>query len=107
METQPTDATRQAQAKAERLALSFATVFGNPSARTDAQKLVIEHLSICAGDEGNSYRFHEAKDGIALIAAGIHRDGAKSLLRVIDRQVDRAAQVGKEPPAKPKTTKRK
>jgi hypothetical protein len=66
-------------------------VFGSPAKRSEAQKLVLSHLAICAADDGNSYRFNEAKDGVALIAAGLHRDGARSILRVIERQVDIAA----------------
>jgi hypothetical protein len=37
-----------------------------------------------------------------LIAAGIHRDGARSILRVIERQVDFAANAPLPAP-KPKT----
>ena len=94
------EATLQAQARARRLSAAFAEVFGQPRNRTPAQKLVLEHLSICAGDDGNAYRFNDAKDGVALIAAGLHRDGAKSLLRVIERQLALSAKA-----AAPKTVK--
>jgi hypothetical protein len=95
------EAQLQAKARSTRLAQAFAALFGQEKKRTAEQKLVIEHLTICAGDDGNSYRFNEAKDGVALIAAGIHRDGAKSLLRVIERQLAIAANLHVEKPPKP------
>lgn len=103
---EPSDATRQAQAKADRVSLAFAEVFGFEKKRTAAQKIVVEHLTVCAGDDGNAYRFNEAKDGVALIAAGIHRDGAQSLLKVIKRQLQFAGKVGEPKPAKPQVIKR-
>lgn len=96
------EAISQARAKAQQLAQSFAEVFGQPRKRSGAQQSVLEHLWACAGDEQNSYRFHEAKDGIALIAAGIHRDGAKTLLRIIERQLSIAAKADKPPKPIPK-----
>ena len=99
------DAAQQARAKARQLAESFLTVFGRPSKRTVDQRVVVAHLAVCAGDDGNSYRFNEAKDGLALVAAGIHRDGARSILRVIERQVELAANADK--PAKPKVQSRR
>lgn len=99
------DAIEQARARAQRLANAFADVFGQPKKRNETQQLVIEHLSVCAGDDANSYRFNEAKDGLALIAAGIHRDGARSLLRIIDRQLSIAANVREPRKPKPATTR--
>lgn len=96
------EALIQARAKARRTAGAFEEVFGQPRSRSASQKLVLEHLEVCAGDDGNSYRFNEAKDGIALVCAGIHRDGARAILRVIERQVTLAAEAGKQ--AKPKPT---
>lgn len=95
------EAAQQQRAKAIRLALSFQAVFGQPAKRSEAQKLVLEHMALCAGDDGNSYRFNDAKDGVALIAAGLHRDGAKSLLRVIDRQLSIAAHAKETTKPKP------
>lgn len=100
-----TDAVEQARAKSLRLANAFEGVFGQPKKRNASQLLVIEHLGICASDDGNSYRFNEAKDGVALIAAGIHRDGARSLLRVIDRQLRIAANPREEKKPKPSITR--
>lgn len=99
------EAVQQARAKAHRLATAFEAVFGQPRKRTAAQSLVSEHLSVCAGDDGNAYRFNEARDGVALIAAGLHRDGAKSILRVIERQLAIAARVREPKRDKPKTTR--
>lgn len=96
------EAIALARAKAHRLALAFIAVFAEPKKRTAEQKAVIEHLRMCAGDDANAYRFNEAKDGVALIAAGIHRDGAQSLLRVIERQLAIAAHAATDKPEKPK-----
>jgi hypothetical protein len=101
--TPKSDALEQARAKALRLAGSFEAVFGQPRTRTAPQKAVLEHLATCAGDDGNSYRFNDAKDGLALIAAGIHRDGARSLLRVIERQLQIAGNVRAPKKDKPAT----
>ena len=84
------DALREAKLRAQMLAADFETVFGHESKRTSAQKNVLDHLGVCAGEDSNSYRFNEARDGVALIAAGIHRDGAKSILKVIERQLSLA-----------------
>lgn len=102
---QQSEAVLQAQARATRLAAAFAEVFGQPKSRTPAQQSVLAHLALCAGDDGNSYRFHEARDGLALVAAGIHRDGAKSLILVINRQVEIASRVREPRKAPPKTTR--
>ena len=90
----------QARAKALRLAKSFEAVFGSEGRRSDAQRLVLGHLEAGTDDlENNSYNFREARDGLTMIAAGIHRDGAKSLLRIINRQLKIAAtaEVDKKP----------
>ena len=97
------EALEQARAKAQRLAGAFAEVFGQPRKRTANQNFVIDHLTACAGDDGNSYRFNDAKDGLALIAAGVHRDGARSLLRVIERQLKIAEKTREPKKAKPET----
>lgn len=99
-----TDALKEARIRAAQLHADFATVFGHPHKRTPAQGNVLGHLAVCAGDDANAYRFNEAKDGVALVAAGIHRDGAKSILRVIDKHLALAATQKTD---KPKTkTKR-
>lgn len=102
MKDEPNEAVEQAKARAQRTAAAFLAVFGRTGKRSENQTVVLGHLEICAGDSGNSYRFNEAKDGLALIAAGIHRDGARSILRVIERQVDLAANAPLPAP-KPKT----
>ena len=107
------DAIEQARLSRQRLAESFEAVFGQPRKRTTAQIHVLGHLALCAGakhdtddgDDGNAYRFNEAGDGVALIAAGLHRDGAKSILRVITRQLAIAEKVREPKKAKPKTTR--
>jgi len=99
------EAQKQAEAKRLLLAKQFEEVFSQDNKRTPAQKAVLSHLSICAADDGNSYRFNEARDGVALIAAGIHRDGARSLLRIVDRQLQIALNENKPAKAKPKTVR--
>lgn len=99
------EAQQKARIERQDTARAFAEVFGLPRRRTAAQLKVIGHLAVCAGDDGNAYRFNEAKDGIALVAAGIHRDGAKSVLRVIERQISIAADL-KAPTPKVVTVKR-
>lgn len=99
------EAIVQARAKAKRLAGAFKSVFGEGDRRTAAQQLVMDHLSTCAGDDQNSYRFNDARDGLALIAAGIHRDGARSILRIIERQIQIASKEGDEKKPKPKTVR--
>lgn len=101
----PVDALEKATAKRIQLAQCFTEVFGLSSKRNAAQKMVLAHLEACAGDDGNSYRFNEAKDGISLVAAGIHRDGAKSILRIIDRQLEIASRVREPKKEKPTTTR--
>ena len=102
----PSEAAQQLKAKAQRLALAFQSVFGQPAKRSLAQQLVLEHLVVCAGDDANSYRFNDAKDGIALIAAGLHRDGARSILRIIDRQLSLAAKSRQDATKTKSETKR-
>lgn len=77
-----------------RRAEDFETVFGQGKRRTPSQARVWEYLEFCAGDQENSYQFHKAQDGIAIIAAGLHRDGAKSLLQIIRLQLRNAAKRG-------------
>jgi len=81
------ESLKQARLLAVQLAGDFVAVFGEPAKRSDAQKRVIAHLAESAGEGSNSFDFGRAGDGISLIARGIHRDGAQSLLRIIDRQI--------------------
>ena len=99
----PSEAQAQARAKSALLASAFEDVFGQPRGRSSAQKAVIGHLEVCAGDDQNSYRFNDSMDGMSRIAAGIHRDGAKSILRVIDRQLLIASKSQSPRKAPPKT----
>ena len=85
-----------------RIANAFAQVFGMPGYRSEAQSIVLEHLEKCAGDDGNCFRFGEARYGIAMIAAGIHRDGAQSVLKIIKRQLELSHRV-REPKPQPIT----
>ena len=99
------EAQKQAEAKRLLLAKQFEEVFAQPNKRTLAQKAVIAHLETCAGDDQNSYRFNDSQDGISRIAAGIHRDGAKSMVRIVDRQLQIALNENKPAKSKPKTVR--
>ena len=103
------DPTAQEQARAQRLQLAraFLQVFGNPRSRNTTQQLVISHLEKCANEGSAMFPFDDkAKDGIAIIAAGIHRDGAQTLLKVISRQIAAAEDIRTENPKPPVKTKR-
>jgi hypothetical protein len=99
------EASEQAKAGTVRLARSFDAVFGREGARSEDQRAVLEHLRLCAGEDSNSYRFSEGRDGISIVAAGIHRDGAQSILRIIERQLHIAAQSRVAIRAKPQTVR--
>ena len=97
------EGSAQAEARRSELARCFEEVFGQPGRRTASQKRVFEHLALCAGSDANSYRFQEARDGLSIIAAGIHRDGAQSIVKIIFRQLEIAAKAKVEKKAKPQT----
>ena len=83
-----------ARAKADRLANAFKDVFGLDSKhRSESQALVLAHLEVCSGGDGNDFRFTEGRDGVAIAIAGFQLDGARSILRVIDRQLKIASNV--------------
>lgn len=93
----------QIRAEKLRLARSFLEVFGSPKRRTSSQKLVLAHLSKDLDpEETNAFRFG-GTDGIGLIASGIHRDGAQTVLRMINRNV-REAEEESFQQEKPKPT---
>lgn len=102
MDEKPTpqsEAQQQAKLRSVRLALAFQTVFGQPGRRTVAQESVLAYLEEGIDDDNtNSFGFNQARDGLAIVAAGIHRDGAKSILRIIKRQLSKAAEVRNEKP---------
>lgn len=76
-----------------RLAQSFDFVFDQPKKRNEHQTRVLEHLADCAGVNKNDYEFDAPRDGLKTIAAGIHRDGAQSILKIINRQINNAANL--------------
>lgn len=86
----PSEAQAAARLAAVVLGRSFEAVFGQLGKRNEHQTRVIAHLEAQSGEGDNSYQFNTARDGVALIAAGIHRDGAKSILLFINRQLERA-----------------
>lgn len=76
-------------ARAEQAAIAdaFREVFGLPGKRTASQVRVFEILAAHAGDGKDDYRFPDGRDGFAVALAAAHMDGAKSVLRAIDKQV--------------------
>lgn len=106
MDQPPADATRQAQAKADRVHLAFLEVLGFEKKRTAAQKIVVEHLTVSVGEDSNDFQFKDGRDGMTTALAAAQMDGAKSLLRIIKRQLKLAAKVGEPKPDKPNVIKR-
>jgi hypothetical protein len=100
------EAKEQSQAKALRLAGSFAEVVGQPRGRTDAQKRFLEHLESFAGEECNNFVFtRDNGDGIKIALAAAQRDGAKSVLREIEKQLAIAARGQNPGPRKTRVIK--
>ncbi len=96
----PSDAQLQAEATKRSRANDFKKTFGFGPSRTEEQARTLAYLESCADEEKNSYEFNSPKDGLSLIAAGIHRDGAKSILRIIHRNLSYADQQAPTPKVK-------
>ncbi len=96
----PSEAKAQLEAQKIARASDFREVFGSPKTRTGAQKRVLEYLEKGAEDDQNAYDFRGKGDGITMIAAGIHRDGAQSIFRIIKRNISYADQKAKTPKVK-------
>lgn len=90
----PSEAKQQAEATKAARAADFREVFGGKQ-KTPAQIRVLEYLETFGDDERNSFDFRAPKDGLSIIAAGIHLDGAKSIIRVIKRNLSHADTVKK------------
>lgn len=97
----------QAEARAQALALAndFREVFGVPRRRSDSQERVLAHLREKAGGPGSAFRPQGEGDGLKILLAGIQRDGARSVLDVIDYQLDKASKGTKTPKPAPKVRK--
>lgn len=98
-------AVQQAEIEQQRVAADFAAVFGQPRTRTPSQVRVLAHLAKHASDGKNCFDFSLPRDGSAIALAAAHRDGACSILRVIDRQLQIASNVKPPKPEKPKVTR--
>ena len=96
------DAIAQAHARARQLADDFAAVFGLVGKRSERQNRVLEHLAQTCRDGSNAFDFSGPTDGITRLAAGIHRDGAQSILRIIERQCAISERQKKPAPIGPK-----
>ena len=92
-----TDPLAQTKIEQGRIADSFLQVIGIEGHRSQAQNDVIEHLRKCAGESGNVFQFAEA-DGYKIALAAAHRDGASSILRVIERQLQLSQKVTEPKP---------
>lgn len=99
------EAQREAQIRAASLAADYKEVFGLERTRSDPQRRVLADLKRAAGGDGCAYRKEGATDGISLIVAGIARDAARSLLNVIDFQLERAQRPSQKKLVKPSVKK--
>ena len=97
----PSEAKAQLEAAKAQRAADFREVFGSNKSRTPVQQRVLEYLETGVEDDNNSYDFRGKSDGITVIASGIHRDGAKSIFRIIKRNLSYAEDKKAEKP-KPK-----
>lgn len=95
----PPDAQQQARLAKQRLCNAYKEVFGLDTTRTDAQRLVYDDLNLGIGEDDETYRFQDKRDGIAIIASGLRRDGAQSIMRLI-RQRLKHAEVEPNPKTK-------
>ena len=89
--------SEQNKAARLRLARAFHAVFGIERKRTENQRLVMDALERHASAGENAYKF-AGGDGVAIIASGIHRDGAQSVMRFIGRKIEFAEQATNEKP---------
>lgn len=101
------EATAQQKARlaAAQLAEDFRECFGIGRSRSRGQKAVLDHLKKCAGGSGSAYRPDGSHDGISIVVAGIHRDGARSVLEVIDFQLERSLKTSTATTTKPQVRK--
>lgn len=100
MDAPPSEALIQARLKKQRLANAYEVVFGQERRRSAEQKMVFADLSIGIGEDDETYKFQGHRDGIAIIASGLRRDGAQSIIRLIRIRLKDAG----EPVEKPKRT---
>lgn len=90
--------------EARRLHLAFQSVFGQPgkSGRTSDQRLVLKHLQKVG--YLNAPIFSTAPGQSMDVIAAAHRDGARTVILIIERQLELARQnpEGDEPKKRPK-----
>ena len=94
----------QAEARARDLSLAndFKEVFGTPRLRSEAQARVLAHLREKAGGLGSAFRPQGEGDGVKILLAGIQRDGARSVVDLIDYQMEKAGRPPRKPKAPPR-----
>lgn len=95
--TPPSEAVIQARLKKQRLASAYEEIFGQERKRTAAQKLVWEDLSLGVDENNETYKFQGNRDGIAIIASGLRRDGAQSIIRLIRIRLNQALEKDEKP----------
>jgi len=81
-----------ARVEQQRIAAAYAEVFGQGAGRSAAQRLVLDHLFRDANDDRNAFQFESGRDGVGVALAAAHRDGAASRKRIVDRQLQIAAE---------------
>lgn len=85
--------------KAKRLALAFQSVFGQSARRSSDQRLVLEHIRKCSGQDGPI--FVVDKEGRFDPLRAAHIDGARTQYLIIERQLELARRDDEQKP-KPK-----
>lgn len=83
--------------KAKRLALAFQSVFGQASRRSSDQRLVLEHIRKCSGQD--SPIFLADKEGRFDPIRAAHIDGARTQFLIIERQLELARKEEKTKPS--------
>lgn len=99
----PPEAVQQARLAKQRLCNAYKELFGVEGQRTEAQRLVYDDLNLGIGEDDETYRFQDKRDGIAIIASGLRRDGAQSIMRLIRQRLKHAES---EPTPKKRIVKR-
>lgn len=88
----------EAIVKAKRLAVAFQAVFGQPGRRSEDQNLVWDALEVRACYKKPIFSFNT--EGVTDPLTAAHRDGARTLLLNVERELEHARKTEKK--TKPK-----
>jgi hypothetical protein len=99
------EAPTLAPSKTRQIALAFQSVFGQPSRRSNDQRIVLEHLRKCCGRDAPIFQPDKNGNFDPLRAAQI--DGAQTQYLIVKRQLAIARKLSEVEKGKPKVkTKR-